>query len=265
MDNSISQCNLMKHVITKNETVSGIAKTFHESVPELIKDNPSLKNINNIKAGDSIFVHQDAKNISQKEAISNSDQTTIEGKMPWQNLEQLLKNGEKDNYKGAKITPEIKSGLFGTKHKTGNYNYTADGNLTYAQLKDQLGIPQDFELKDKNPNLINATNKDKIPKGTIIKFEEKTLPGKPLLDKNGKKVDGFTKSILSDTIYYTIQAGDTAQGNDPEDKADDIGIYDLFVKNKNVLKGYRTAGVVPKNTLIPGEKIVLEKKILGIF
>ncbi len=237
--------------IQGGETLSGIAAKYGVSTKELLEANPNLKDPNRIESGQTINIPMvkesaiDRPEDSFQKTKTEDDEIQTQ-KEPWQNLEKMLDDGE---IKAEKTF----FGLF----KTGNYNYTGDGKLTYGQLKDQLGIDPMFEFSKLNPNIKGSSNDDLIPKGTTVKLHESTLPGKPLTDKKGNEVDGFTKSLLSDTIYYTVQSGDSADG-----------IYKKLSENKSALKGYQTADVMDgysESSLPVGAKVAIYKKFLGIF
>lgn len=257
-----------KYSIKSGDTLSEIAEKNGITIQELKNANPGLDNPNNIKVGQSIAIPL----VNSGSIGGNEDTFTVtakttadkpaEEKEPWQNLEQLLENGKDENSKGAKITAETKKGWFGIKHKTGNYNYTSNGSTTYGDLLKQLGLDESVLKTDDNLTAsINAGGYSldkKIPKGTVLKFDGKDLPKKPLTDKNGKEIDGFSKSLVEDVIYYTVEPGDNA-----------TSIYQKFKENKAALKGYQTAGAMDgysEYTLQVGTEVALpKKKFLGLF
>ncbi len=248
------------YTIKGGESLSSIAAKNGISVSELMAANPGIKDANSIKAGQNIvipMVSSDAIDKPEDSFVKTTTSTisTNSDKEPWQNLQTLVENGKNES-NGAKITAD--KGFLGIK--TGTYSYTADGTLTYGQLKEQLDLESGI-IRDRNPNQFSTItgNADDavIPKGTVLKFREEDLPKKPFTDKNGNEVDGFSKSILSDTVYYTVQSGDTKDG-----------IYDKFAENKKALKGYKTADALygySEYTLQTGTQVPLHKKFLGIF
>ena len=238
--------------IKAGDTLSGIASKYGISQKELMAANPGIKDVNSIKAGQSINIPMVSSSSidAPEDSFKKTNETEVEtdaSKEPWQNLQKMVDDGS--------LTAE--KTFFGLI-KTGTYNYTSDGKLTYGQLKTQLGF-EDGVIRDSNPGIVPSKDADNqvIPKGTVLKFDEADLPKKPLVDKNGNEVEGFEKSILSDTIYYEVKSGDTQEG-----------IYDKFAENKKALKGYKTADALygyPQETLQPGTQVPLYKKFLGIF
>lgn len=184
----------------------------------------------------------------EKNANSDDVENTKE---PWQNLKDLIKEGKDDDSNSPKMVAE-KSGFFGMK--TGNYHYVADGKLTYGDLKDQLGLDNGV-IRKNNPKLCEGIDGNAdlatIPKGTKVKFNAKDLPGEPVGE------NGFYKSLVGNSMYYSVQSGDTQEG-----------IYKKFEENKDILKGYKTADALrgyPDVTLQEGTKVNLPKKFLGLF
>ncbi len=250
------------YTIKSGESLSAIAARNGISVSELMAANPGIENANSVQAGQKITIPLvDSSAISKPEdsfvaTTKNKKSITSSEKEPWQNLEALIKNGKDDDAEGAKITAD--KGFLGIK--TGDYTYTSDGTLTYGELKEQLGLADGIIRKRNESTILGVgSNPDEkvIKEGITLKFKESDLPKKPLKDKDGNEVDGFSKSLLSNTIYYTVQSGDTKEG-----------IYEKFSENKKALKGYKTADALygySEFTLQVGTQVALPKKFLGIF
>lgn len=176
---------------------------------------------------------------------------TEDNKKPWENVKDLLKKGEEDDSKPPKIIAE-KSKFF--KMKTGKYDYVADGKLTYGELKDQLGL-ENGAIRKSNPKLCAGIDGNAdlatIPEGTKVHLRAEDVAGEPM------GVDGFSRNLLNNQVYYTVQSGDTQEG-----------IYKKFEENKDLLKGCKTADAMqgyPDVTLQAGSKVLLPKKFLGLF
>lgn len=143
--------------------------------------------------------------------------------------------------------------------KTGNYVYTADGEKTYADIKEEFDL-QDGALRNSNQKLfsdISGNADGKVPKaGTkiVIKGQDVKPQAMNVKDDNDEALDGFYKSS-DGTVYYEIQSGDTQEG-----------IYKKFA-NKSISRNYKTADVLrgySEYTLQPGVKVPLaEKSFLG--
>lgn len=254
-----SNQSIQPYIIQSGDTFSKIAEKYGLTTDELLTLNPELKDPNKIKQGGSLNIpivkdsSIDKPVDSFVKTTSSSTPKADKAKEPWQNLQDLIDNGKNKDSKGAKITEE--KGFLGIK--TGTILYTADGSMTYGELKQQLNIAKGV-ITDRNPEILNKikgyADDAIIPAGTVLKFKLADLPGKPLTDKNGKEVPGFSKSLFDNTILYTVQS---------DDKRGATGIYEKFKEYKDLLKDNVTAGAFngySEYTLQPGTQVPLFEK-----
>lgn len=255
-----SDSTIQPYVIKSGDTLSGIADKCGLTEKELLKLNPGLKDPNRIQQGAKINIPLVSDSAIDKPVDSfqktSTDTTTAKETEPWKSLKQLIENGKEEDFDGAKIIEE--KGFLGIK--TGTILYTADGSLTYGELKEQLNL-RDKVIRERNPKAMKGidgnANDAIIPEGTVLKFRQEDLPGKPLKDEDGNEVDGFSKSLFSNTVLYRVKSGDN-----PSD------IYKKFEENEDVLKKYRTADSLrgySETALQPGVQVPLYAKFLGIF
>ncbi|MBQ3102444.1 hypothetical protein IJC60_05525 [bacterium] len=194
---------------------------------------------------------QEVKGVSKTSGNTASAKTN--GEIKTQNEDELVDIQELIE-DGVLKEEKMLFGLF----KTGRYIYVADGEKSYADIKEEFDLA-DGALRKANYELfseINGNADKKVPaKGTKIKIRGEDIKPQPkeFKDDDGNAIDGFYKSH-DGTVFYEVQAGDTQES-----------IYEKL-GNKSVRHNYHTADVLhgyPDYTLQPGTKVVLEEK--GFF
>lgn len=199
----------------------------------------SASNVQEVKTVSKISSNEGAKKTSAETNIQNEDELV--------DIQVLIEEG---------VLKEEKMffGLF----KTGNYIYTADGEKSYADIKEEFDL-EDGALRKSNYKLfseIDGNADKKIPeKGTKITIRGEDIKPQPVefKDDDGEVLKGFYKSH-DGTVFYEVQYGDTQEG-----------IYEKL-GNKSIKNNYKTADVLhgyPDYTLQVGTKVVLEEK--GFF
>lgn len=160
--------------IQSGETLSSIAAKNGVSLSELKAANPNISETGAVNEGQEITIPLASKSnvddpldfFEKSSPYDDEDKyDTNKTDQQQQYMQKLLANGQKQDFDGAKLTEDKKfMGLL----SAGTYSYSADGTMTYGQLKAKLGLNEEA-LAGKNPD-------ETIPKGTTLQLNASDMP-----------------------------------------------------------------------------------------